>query len=839
MSELTHRLRILDETLWDRIGSVQRFAVAHKGLIAYLVIVAALAFGYDLASFSLKTDAELHAYDAGAKIAWIQQGRWAMYYLNAGLLPDAVMPFVPTLIGVLGLACGVLFFLLSLSEQRTVADYLAAPIVLACPLLAFSFYFTTLSYGLGVALAAVGAGHYALTRWRWSYAAWASACFAIAIGIYQSTLLLTPVLFGFYLVAQIVSVPKLSGGLLLRRLGAFCAVTLAACGLYELINVATLHAYDAPYAHAYLQSYLGWTGEPSYWEATIRRTFKAAKAYYTGSSDYYLYELRIVAVLFWMSLVLTIVRLVVAHQSTGVKAIGVLALAGGLSAPLVLHLANGGYMPPRTVVGAPFVLAGLVFCTTIRGNRTVNFLLGTLVLACFFKFAVANNRYALANELTWKADQDLSLMILQRIHSQWRQLPERGPPYSVVLVGMLEARESPLYVYRDHIGSSFYRSNGGNAGRVVSLWRSMRHFDFRDASNQEAIGVASKSALMPAWPAEGSVDVIDGVIVVKIGDFTVSQILELCSYAPTSDFCERDAQRLLVLAGAAGGQAAIYQGLWLGAPAGSEDGWGLELAQQRDTVFVSWFTYDQAGRDWWLVMSAQRQKSNVYAGTLIETRGPPFDAARFNPADVVSKPVGNATLTFRDANHATLDYTMKEFRQSKTIRRATFNEASGCTVGEMMSAARTPNYQGLWWAAPAGSESGWGLNFNQHGDTLVGTWFTYDRDRAPLWLSIKARRTKVGVYSGDLYRRAGARFDAFDAGTVKSLKVGTATLTFVDADNGTFDFAIDGIGSERSTQTKAITRAIAGSQWTSCASSQAAGGGSGQAAETGSTRPSQ
>jgi len=76
-------------------------------------------------------------------------------------------------------------------------------------LLAFGFYFTTLSYGLGVAVAATGVGLYAATRWRWSSAAWAVACFAIAIGIYQSTLLLMPVLFGFYLVVQMVGAGKL------------------------------------------------------------------------------------------------------------------------------------------------------------------------------------------------------------------------------------------------------------------------------------------------------------------------------------------------------------------------------------------------------------------------------------------------------------------------------------------------------------------------------------------------------------------------------------------------------------------------------------------------------
>jgi hypothetical protein len=34
------------------------------------------------------------------------------------------------------------------------------------------------------------------------------------------------------------------------------------------------------------------------------------------------------------------------------------------------------------------------------------------------------------------------------------------------------------------------------------------------------------------------------------------------------------------------------------------------------------------------------------------------------------------------------------------------------------------NYQGLWWKSPAGSESGWGINFAHQGDVIFATWFT-------------------------------------------------------------------------------------------------------------------
>src|SRR6185312_17220634 len=38
--------------------------------------------------------------------------------------------------------------------------------------------------------------------------------------------------------------------------------------------------------------------------------------------------------------------------------------------------------------------------------------------------------------------------------------------------------------------------------------------------------------------------------------------------------------------------------------------------------------------------------------------------------------------------------------------------------GAASLAAAAPNYQGLWWASPAGSESGWGINFAHQGDII-------------------------------------------------------------------------------------------------------------------------
>ena len=61
-------------------------------------------------------------------------------------------------------------------------------------------------------------------------------------------------------------------------------------------------------------------------------------------------------------------------------------------------------------------------------------------------------------------------------------------------------------------------------------------------------------------------------------------------------------------------------------------------------------------------------------------------------------------------------------------------DAGAAVRAALGGAQAAANYQGLWWNAPAGSESGWGINLNHQGNTLFATWFTFGLDGKPLWL---------------------------------------------------------------------------------------------------------
>ncbi len=257
-----------------------------------------------------------------------------------------------------------------------------------------------------------------------------------------------------------------------------------------------------------------------------------------------------------------------------------------------------------------------------------------------------------------------------------------------------------------------------------------------------------------------------------------------------------------------------YQALWWNAPAESESGWGLNITQQGDILFATWFTYDNDGSGMWLVMSdGQKAAPDTYAGAIYRTTGPAFDAPSFDSSKVLATQVGSGTFAFSDADNGTFTYTVNGITQSKAITRQIFSSpVAQCTAGGTPPA--TPNYQDLWWRSPAGSESGWGVNLTQQGDIVFGTWFTYDAAGKGMWLVMPdGIKTGPGTYTGALYRTTGPAFSAmpWDGSKVTATQVGTATFAFGDANDGTFTYTVDGV-----MQSKPITRQVFSSPPTVC-----------------------
>lgn len=117
-----------------------------------------------------------------------------------------------------------------------------------------------------------------------------------------------------------------------------------------------------------------------------------------------------------------------------------------------------------------------------------------------------------------------------------------------------------------------------------------------------------------------------------------------------------------------GAAASNFTDLW---GLTSEAGWGVNVVQQDNIIFASWFTYGADGRGIWLFGSGlTRTSGNTFSGDLFRSMsGPPFSTSAWNASLVNAPRVGTATLTFTSASAATFTYTVGTVTQTKSIAR--------------------------------------------------------------------------------------------------------------------------------------------------------------------------
>ncbi len=121
----------------------------------------------------------------------------------------------------------------------------------------------------------------------------------------------------------------------------------------------------------------------------------------------------------------------------------------------------------------------------------------------------------------------------------------------------------------------------------------------------------------------------------------------------------------------------------------AESGWGINIAQQGDSLFATLFVYNQdASPAWFVASNLLHQGNNVFTGTLFRVTGP-FYLGAFDPNAVLASPVG--TMTFNASaspSNAMLTYSVNGQIVNKNITRQTFKieNIAGTYVGGSIGA---------------------------------------------------------------------------------------------------------------------------------------------------------
>ena len=239
----------------------------------------------------------------------------------------------------------------------------------------------------------------------------------------------------------------------------------------------------------------------------------------------------------------------------------------------------------------------------------------------------------------------------------------------------------------------------------------------------------------------------------------------------------------LVIISAAIAVANNYQGLWWNA---NESGWGMSITQHGNMIFGALYTYDDAGQPTWYVIP-NCPVTNTCTGDVYKVTGGTPPAVPWNGAGKTVTKAGTATLTFSDTNTGTFSYTINNIAGAKSITQQVF--ATGST-------ALAVDYTDLWWNT---NESGWGISLTQQFGTIFAAWYTYDAAGKPVWYVAPNCPVGGAGCTGELYRvTGGTPITSVWNGTDKVVtSVGNVTFAFSDAANGTMNYTINGVTSNR------------------------------------------
>jgi len=498
-----------------------------KALFFLCVLCAALlSYGYEIFSFHLTIDEELHAqlYNSvpWAAKTWLIQGRWGMAILNIILLRQTILPVVSSAIGVAGVAGCLYFFLSSILESR-IAILAGVIFGLSFPTLPFVFTFSTLAYGIGVGsiCTAVFLNH----SYADNYGKRLSAtCFgAFAIAIYQ------PFVFVFIIIVLCVIFKKLtdpknavSAWTTLQRMLISLSASIM---LYTLIDRAIRYALNIQIG--YVQSFVDLPG------------LLANPITRLGAAIFRVLNVfRISPVLFGTDAALVTTVLLIScgllfatslnGNSLKNKVLRYASLIALLATLVVAEAITPSGVPLRSMIYVTFFVAAIIGLAVELAPSSCKIPLFILFFFATVDGAAVANRLFLSSDLVYAKDKQLAVELSQQIRSQ----TEGGKTNSVkelYIVGKWSWPITNLTPKTETFGASFFEWEEGNRWRIASIMRLNSDLSIGGATTKSVRMAVEQIPSMPTWPNEDSVKVINGLAIVKFGDFSSTQRTELCS----------------------------------------------------------------------------------------------------------------------------------------------------------------------------------------------------------------------------------------------------------------------------------------------------------------------
>jgi hypothetical protein len=492
--------------------------------VAKLLLIFAALYLSELSAFPLSIDEEIAAFRNDAAV-WVAQGRWVTYLIETFLLPQPTVPYLP--LGIFGVASAISYILLVRAhgdEELTLKHYALFPLFSAFPMWFFiiEFYTNLPTVAVGLVSSCISiylfghlsavAEHDQLRLFEKKFQLIvASLGVAVAIGSYQS--------FIFFFLSAGAGVAlvnwishKQLHRLPWRSLMLLALLSAAGAVLYQLIWKIFLAALGVQ-VDAYLQSLLNYgllLNDPA---LVLKLTFSEILKIYGGSKQ--VYGQNSPFYLLGFGCVIAI-ALHLRHRGLlavvcGFGLIGIVVLA-----PFILHPLSRGFVAYRSLVAIPYVIwlcGALILGLRNRPLRVAGL---ALVALTAFESLYTLSLFQAANYLVRDHDRLLAQQIYSRIAAAHPNF-DVNRPYSVEFYGAKSFQAPYPRVASSTVGHSFFEWDLGNPQRIVLFMNMLGYANLTQIPGDRRPELIAELNIMPVWPNEGSVKVVQGVTLVRLG----------------------------------------------------------------------------------------------------------------------------------------------------------------------------------------------------------------------------------------------------------------------------------------------------------------------------------
>ena len=487
-----------------------------------------LVYGVEIFSFGLSIDEEIATFVADSGQTWLQQGRWGMALLTVALPNFEAIPLLSTLLFGAGLVFATWRAISDFALTRAQA-YLFAAVHVGFPVWLHIAQFNTLAAGFGFGIAAAALGAAAAARGGWGGMIAGSLLIAFATSVYQ-TLGIYAVLYIILCVHAAALAPLRAGAaradvarkLAGTRLAIAAATWLAGLAIYWLvqkIGLALIHA-DMTYVGGFIQLDR-LRSDP---HAGVQAITSFVTALLIGSHTMYLGWGAGVLFLSWLGLLPVALlsgesRRDVILDWGWVLAVTVLGI-GLIAVPVILSV---GSLPLRAHIALPLLAAWLASrCAPVSG-KPLSVLLWVAI--GYFGLVAGSIGASLfySDQVVHGADAALTQRLVPAIQREaGSAFAGREIPFT--LVGQMIYPAQGQIKRSEIFGESFYEHDGGNVFRVAFFMRLQGATGLTPVWLGQRPDLIPAARTMPSWPTDGSVKLVNGVVVVKLAAPTPQQL---------------------------------------------------------------------------------------------------------------------------------------------------------------------------------------------------------------------------------------------------------------------------------------------------------------------------